>query len=73
MVRTCGCLLEIYSCKENEGGHLYKKLTLTGSLLLFVKKRQEADCGRRLNKSLRVKLGTQNPNRQRRKKKSILF
>lgn len=57
-MRACGCRLEIYSCKENEGGHLYKKLTLTGSLLLFVKKRLEADCGRRLNKSLRVKLGT---------------
>jgi hypothetical protein len=42
----------------NEGGHLYKKLTLTGSLLLFLKKRLEADCGRGLNKSLRVKLET---------------
>lgn len=72
-MRACGCRLIIYSCKENEGGHLYKKLTLTGSLLLFVKKRQEADCGRRLNKSLRVKLGTKNPNRQRRKRKFSCF
>lgn len=73
-MRACGCRLIIYSCKENEGGHLYKKLTLTGSLLLFLKKRLEADCGRGLNKSLRVKLETKKKtNRQRRKRKFSCF
>lgn len=57
----------------NEGGHLYKKLTLTGSLLLFLKKRLEADCGRGLNKSLRVKLETKKNKSPEEKKKILLF